>query len=81
LLILTAFLQNYVIYIIIPYIPHTTNIKIMLILAILIVIEVVEYVFSLRIANINDVIFGFFGSLIGMSMNPDKLQSASASSK
>lgn len=46
-----------------------------LVLVILIGIEVVQYIFSLGIANINDVIFGFLGSLIGMLLNSNKLRS------
>lgn len=49
--------------------------KIMLILTILIGIELIQYVFSLGIANINDVIVGFLGSVIGMLVNSNNLLS------
>ncbi len=48
------------------------KIKLSLILITLIGVEIIQYVFSLGVANINDVIFGFLGSLIGMLINSNK---------
>lgn len=48
------------------------KIKLPLILIILIGIEMIQYIFSLGIANINDIIFGFLGSLIGILINSNK---------